>query len=58
MWSGGYLTWAGGHGMWSGSEPWAGSLFADNTFVASFEAGESPVAAISNATISFFLQDQ
>jgi serine protease AprX len=57
-WSGGYSTWAGGHGAWAGAEPWAGSLFADTAFVASFEAGDAPDATISNATISYFLQDR
>ncbi len=56
-WAGGYSTWAGGHGAWAGSEPWAISLFADPAFIASFIAGDSPDAAISNATISYFLQD-
>jgi len=57
-WSGGYSTWAGARGSWSGSEPWAGSIFADPAFVSSFMAGESPNAGISNATTSYFLQDQ
>ncbi|MBV5280291.1 MAG: hypothetical protein J0651_03275, partial [Actinobacteria bacterium] len=57
-WSGGYSTWAGARGSWSGTEPWAGSIFADPTFVASFVAGNSPDAAISNTTISYFLQDE
>ncbi|MEP7136150.1 MAG: S8 family peptidase [Chloroflexota bacterium] len=57
-WSGGYSTWAGSRGSWSGNEPWAGSIFADPAFVSSFMAGESPNAAISNATTSYFLEDQ
>jgi serine protease AprX len=57
-WAGGYSTWAGGHGTWAGTEPWAGSLFSNTAFIASFEAGESPNAAISKATISYFLEDK
>lgn len=56
-WLGGYTAWAGGKGAWLGSEPWAASLLADSTFIANFSAGESPNVSISNAMISFFLQD-
>lgn len=63
-WSGGYGSWAGGHGAWAGGHgAWAGGhgawagLYADPAFVSSFVAGDSPNAAISNATISYFLQD-
>jgi len=57
-WSGGYSTWAGARGSWSGNEPWSGSLFADPAFISSFMAGESPNAETSNATTSYFLEDQ
>ncbi|MCX6060462.1 MAG: S8 family peptidase [Chloroflexi bacterium] len=57
-WSGGYSTWAGARGSWSGTEPWAGSIFADPAFISSFVAGDSPDATTSNATTSYFLQDQ
>lgn len=57
-WAGGYGAWAGGHGAWAGSEPWADLIFADPAFIAGFVAGESPDAAISNATTSYFLQDE
>jgi serine protease AprX len=57
-WAGGYSTWAGGHGAWAGAEPWAGSLFADTAFIASFKVGKVPNAAILNATISYFLEDK
>lgn len=56
-WAGGYITWAGGHGAWAGYEPWADSTFSDPSFIACFIAGEAPDASISNAAISFFLQD-
>ncbi len=57
-WSGGYTTWAGTRGSWSGAEPWAGSILSDSAFTASFEAGEAPDTINSEATISYFLQDQ
>ncbi|PKN94058.1 MAG: hypothetical protein CVU44_06545 [Chloroflexi bacterium HGW-Chloroflexi-6] len=64
-WAGGYSTWAGGHGSWAGGHgSWAGGhgswagQFADPAFLASFEIGQSPDASISNATTSYFLQDE
>ncbi|MGC1378399.1 MAG: S8 family peptidase [Anaerolineales bacterium] len=56
-WSGGYTAWSGSHGAWSGAEPWAGSVIAQPAFVANFIEGISPDASITNATISYFLQD-
>jgi serine protease AprX len=58
-WSGGYSAWSGGRGAWSGGRgAWSGSVFADPAFLARFAAGESPDAALSTATNSYFLQDQ
>jgi hypothetical protein len=57
-WSGGYSAWAGARGSWSGTEPWAGSILADSSFIANFVVGESPDTAITKATTSYFLQDR
>lgn len=56
-WAGGKGTWAGGYTAWAGSEPWAGSTLSEATFVDGFSEGISPNVNVSNAMISFFMQE-
>ena len=58
-WAGGYTTWIGTRGTWAGTRgTWAGSDIFDPAFIASFEAGESPNASLSTATISYSVDDE
>ena len=56
-WAGGFGTWAGGFGTWAGNEPWAGTLFADPTYVANFMAGVSPDVYTSSASTGYVIDE-
>lgn len=53
LWSGGYGLWSGGYGLWSGSEPWAGSIFSNASFVQQFLLGTSPNASTTSASVKW-----
>ena len=56
-WTGGFGTWAGGFGTWAGGEPWAGSIYADPTYVANFMAGVSPDVNTSSASVGYVIDE-
>ena len=65
-WAGGYLTWVGARGTWAGARgtwagargTWAGSVYLEPDFMYSFDAGESPNASLSTATISYIVSGE
>jgi len=56
-WAGGFGTWAGGFGTWAGGEPWAGSIYAEPTYVANFMAGVSPDINASSASVGYVIDE-
>lgn len=55
-WAGGYGAWAGGYGAWAGSEPWAGSILSDVSFVDHYLSGVGPDAATTTTSVNHWLQ--
>jgi len=51
-WAGGYGSWAGGYGSWAGTEPWIGSIYADEIFIQNFLAGIPPDTTTTTTSIS------
>lgn len=56
-WAGGFGTWAGGFGTWAGSEPWAGTLYSDPTYVTNFMAGVTPDVNTSSASAGYVIDE-
>ena len=56
-WAGGFGTRAGGFGTWAGSEPWAGTLFADPTYVANFMDGVAPDVETASASAGYVIDE-